>query len=118
MHRFEIWAPRASRVRLHVHNELREMQAPASVEDHGWWKLEVSDAGPDTRYGFAVDDDGQPWPDPRSLWQPDGVHGLSCVYDHAAFAWSDKGFQAPPLSSAIIYELHIGTFTPQGSAAA
>ena len=115
MHRFEVWAPRASRVRLHLLDGLHEMQPPKGVDDHGWWRLEAPDAGPGTRYGFAIDDDDQPWPDPRSLWQPDGVHGLSCVYDQAAFAWTDKSFQAPPLSSAVIYELHIGTFTPEGT---
>ena len=48
-------------------------------------------------------------------WQPHGVHGESRVVDHAAFAWSDSGWQAPPLSSALIYELHLGTFTPEGT---
>lgn len=115
MHRFEVWAPRASRVRVQVNAGLREMEAPANVEDHGWWHLEVDDAGPGTRYGFAVGDEDQAWPDPRSLWQPDGVHGLSAVYDHAAFAWHDEGFQARPLSSGVIYELHVGTFTAEGT---
>jgi maltooligosyltrehalose trehalohydrolase len=60
-----------------------------------------------------VDDDAKVYPDPRSAWQPNGVHGLSRVYDHDRFAWSDAQFQAPPLASSIIYELHLGTFTAQ-----
>ncbi|WP_263410699.1 malto-oligosyltrehalose trehalohydrolase [Terriglobus tenax] len=115
MHRFKVWAPRASRVRVQVNKGLREMNPPAGVDDHGWWHLEAEDAGPGTRYGFAVDDDDQAWPDPRSLWQPDGVHGLSCVYDQRAFQWTDKSFQARPLSSGVIYELHPGTFTQEGT---
>ena len=55
------------------------------------------------------------YPDPRSQWQPNGVHGLSRVYDQTAFAWTDARFQAPPLASGILYELHIGTFTPEGT---
>ena len=67
-----------------------------------------------------IDDDPTPYPDPRSQWQPNGVHGLSRVYDQAAFPWAvvrgkETRFQAPPLPSAVIYELHIGTFTPQGT---
>ncbi len=56
-----------------------------------------------------------PLPDPRSRWQPQGVHGPSRMVDHKAFEWTDAHFTAPPLSSAIIYELHIGTFTPLGT---
>ena len=54
-------------------------------------------------------------PDPRSGWQPHGVHGPSRIVDHAAFRWTDDDFQARPLSSALIYELHVGTFTPEGT---
>jgi maltooligosyltrehalose trehalohydrolase len=89
--------------------------------DHlGWWRLNgndpaVSDAGHGIDYGFLVDDDAKVYPDPRSAWQPNGVHGLSRVYDHDRFVWSDAQFQAPPLASSIIYELHLGTFTAQGT---
>ncbi|MBI5383147.1 MAG: malto-oligosyltrehalose trehalohydrolase [Verrucomicrobia bacterium] len=77
-------------------------------------------AGEDARattgsdYGFVLDGQG-PFPDPRSPSQSAGVHGLSRLVDHAAFSWSDGGFQAPPLSTALVYELHIGTFTPEGT---
>src|SRR5205807_6125605 len=80
----------------------------------GWFSVDDPEAAPGDRYGFALDG-GAPLPDPRSPSQPDGVHGLSEVVDHAAFAWSDQGWHGTPLSAAVIYELHIGTFTPEGS---
>jgi maltooligosyltrehalose trehalohydrolase len=83
-------------------------------EAGGWWSAEVDAAGPGSSYGFILDGQG-PFPDPRSPWQPQGVHGLSRTVDHAAFPWTDAGFQAPPLSSALIYELHVGVFTPEGT---
>jgi maltooligosyltrehalose trehalohydrolase len=84
-------------------------------DERGWWRLEVNDAGHGTDYGFLLDDDPKVYPDPRSAWQPDGVHGFSRLYDHSRFVWSDVQFQAPPLASGILYELHVGTFTPQGT---
>jgi maltooligosyltrehalose trehalohydrolase len=84
-------------------------------DEQGWWRLRVEEAGPGTDYGFQVNDEQAVVPDPRSLWQPNGVHGLSRVYDQNEFAWADAAFQPPPLSSAVIYELHVGTFTPEGT---
>ena len=81
----------------------------------GWWRLELECARAGTDYGFLIDAVEKVYPDPRSPWQPKGVHGLSRVYDQNAFAWTDQAFQAPPLASAIVYELHVGTFTPQGT---
>ena len=63
--------------------------------------------------GFCWDDE-TPVPDPRSARQPDGVHGLSELVDHAAFAWNDAGWRPPTLASSVIYELHLGTFTQEG----
>jgi maltooligosyltrehalose trehalohydrolase len=71
-------------------------------------------AGPGTGYAFVIDG-GEPLPDPRSLWQSHGVHGPSRVLDHAAFPWTDKRWQPGPLASAVLYELHVGTFTPAGT---
>jgi maltooligosyltrehalose trehalohydrolase len=88
------------------------MQGP---DEHGWWRGDVPEAGPGTNYGFAIDNDARAYPDPRSQSQPEGVHGLSRVYNQGAFVWRDAGFQAAPLTSAIIYELHLGTFTPGGT---
>jgi maltooligosyltrehalose trehalohydrolase len=112
MHRFAVWAPQAARLSASVAGSVRAME---DLDDGGWWRLEVSNAGHGTDYGFLVDDDAKAYPDPRSPWQPNGVHGLSRTYDHSRFVWSDAEFQAPPLSSSIIYELHVGTFTAQGT---
>jgi maltooligosyltrehalose trehalohydrolase len=86
-------------------------------DGHGWWKTVVEDAGPGSDYGFVLDDDPAVYPDPRSLWQPNGVHGLSRVYDQSAFQWHDARWQAPPLACSIQYEMHVGTFTPGGTLA-
>jgi maltooligosyltrehalose trehalohydrolase len=112
MQRFDIWAPSAKRISVSAAGAIQAMNGPSHS---GWWTLDVVNAGPDTDYGFLIDDDRKPYPDPRSQWQPNGVHGLSRVYDHAQFHWDDERFQAPPLPSAIIYELHIGTFTDEGT---
>src|SRR5690606_23228897 len=56
-----------------------------------------------------------PFPDPRSPWQPEGVNGPSRVLNHNRFEWTDNGWQARPLAAAVVYELHIGTFTPEGT---
>ncbi len=82
--------------------------------ESGWWTVDVEQAGPGTDYWFAIDG-GTPVPDPRSPFQPLGINGPSRLIDHAAFHWTDDHWQAKPLSSAIVYELHIGTFTRQGT---
>src|SRR5438105_9185307 len=80
----------------------------------GWWTLSDADAGPGARYGFALDG-GETRPDPRSNCQPDGVFGLSAVVDHEAYRWADSGWSAQSLAGSVIYELHVGTFSPQGT---
>jgi maltooligosyltrehalose trehalohydrolase len=123
---FRVWAPRAETVAVRVSGRDISMnrcdrvgsdQHEASSKacgGRGWWQTEVADAGPGTDYGFILDG-GEPLPDPRSLWQPQGVHGPSRLLDPGAFTWTDAGWRAGPLASAIIYELHIGTFTPEGT---
>ena len=112
MHRFEIWAPFARSMKVRVDGVDLPMEGP---DQHGFWALEVSAANAGTDYGFLIDEDTGCYPDPRSQWQPNGVHGLSRIYDQDYFAWTDAAFQAPPLTSAVVYELHIGTFTPEGT---
>ena len=112
MHRFDIWAPLAKKMSVHVNGVALLMEGP---DEQGFWRTDVRDAGPGTDYGYLVDADVHPYPDPRSQCQPQGVHGLSRIYDQNAFSWNDAQFQARPLASAIIYELHIGTFTEQGT---
>jgi maltooligosyltrehalose trehalohydrolase len=80
----------------------------------GWWRADVPDAGPGSEYGFRVDG-SDPLPDPRSASQPDGPHGLSRLVDHDAFPWTDGGWRGLHLPSAVLYELHVGTFSPEGT---
>ena len=110
MSEVRVWAPHAHAVQLRTGGDAVSMQ-PA---DHLWWRADDGLPSAGTDYSFALDGDG-PLPDPRSPWQPDGVHGPSRRVDHSAFRWTDRHWQAPPLSSAVIYELHIGTFTKVGT---
>src|ERR1700753_4163408 len=112
MHEFGVWAPRAEGVAVKIGDRRYPMRGPS---ERGWWSIAAEDAGPGTDYGFCLNDDNHAWPDPRSQWQPQGVHGLSRVYDQTAFRWSDEGWQAPSLDRAVVYELHVGTFTEQGT---
>jgi maltooligosyltrehalose trehalohydrolase len=112
MHEFSVWAPYSNKLSVKIGDVAYPMEGP---DERGWWWTSVEDAGPGTDYGFVIDDDPKVWPDPRSEWQLHGVHGLSRVYDQAAFVWSDEGWNAPPLASAVIYELHVGTFTVKGT---
>jgi maltooligosyltrehalose trehalohydrolase len=111
MHVFEVWAPRARTMEV----KAGDKKFALAQKERGWWSAEVQEAGPGTDYGFVIDGLEPPLPDPRTHWQPYGVHGESRVVEHAAFPWSDDLWQAPPLSSALIYELHVGTFTPEGT---
>jgi maltooligosyltrehalose trehalohydrolase len=112
MHEFTVWAPWAQRMSVRIADQTYPMTGPT---DRGWWSVAVEGAGTGTGYAFLLDDDPTPYPDPRSAWQPDGVHSPSRVVDHKAFPWTDSAWQGSPLSGAVIYELHVGTFTPQGT---
>jgi len=112
MHRFEVWAPLPRMVSVRVNDAIHPMHGP---EDHGWWRLDLDEAVPGTDYCYLIAGDETCYPDPRSLWQPYGVHGMSRVYDQNSFLWTDAKFQATPLASGVIYELHIGTFTEDGT---
>ncbi len=112
MHHFSLWAPRRKTVTLQLNDQKLPMHGPSS---RGFWSLDVASAGHGTDYAFLLDDDPMPYPDPRSFWQPKDVHSPSRVYDHTRFHWTDDKFRATPLPSAVLYELHLGTFTPGGT---
>ena len=114
MHLFRVWAPDVERVDVKIGDQAWPLKKVAD----GWWEARVHAARPGTDYGFVLDGGDAVLPDPRSLWQPYGVHGLSRVLDQSAFAWTDGGWRAPELKDAVIYELHVGTFTPEGTFAA
>jgi maltooligosyltrehalose trehalohydrolase len=110
MHTFRVWAPFPKKVEVQVGKEI----FPMTAEEGGWWTATVAAADSGAEYGFILDGTG-PFPDPRSPSQPDGVHKLSRLVDQTRFKWNDRHWQAPPLASAVIYELHLGTFTPEGT---
>ncbi len=101
-----VWAPFPERVDL----VLADRTVPLTRDDDGWWKADIA-LEPGTDYGFSLDG-GPPLPDPRSPSQPDGVHGLSRV---VAAARSHSEWRGIHLASAILYEMHVGTFSPAGT---
>jgi maltooligosyltrehalose trehalohydrolase len=107
---FRLWAPNANQVELKIGSDFFGM----TRGDGNWWRTEIPLAKTGIDYAFVLDG-GEPVPDPRSLWQPNGIQGPSRTVDHGAFSWTDQSWQAKPLSSAIVYELHVGTFTPRGT---
>ncbi len=110
MHEFSVWAPKPETVRLDVDGTVY----PMTRARDGWWRVTV-DAAPDARYGFILDDDPKPLPDPRSPRQPDGVHQRSQLWAPAPEAWTDADWSGRSVQRAVIYELHIGTFTRAGT---
>lgn len=107
---FRLWAPRAQTAALVLPQGSKiDMQRNRD----GWFAVHVEDAVHGTRYAFSLDGDA-PIPDPASAFQPDGVDGLSQVIDHHEFRWT-ADWTGRPWSEAVIYELHVGTFTPEGT---
>jgi maltooligosyltrehalose trehalohydrolase len=110
---YEVWAPLPKKVSVVLNGQSVPLQR---IGDDGWWS-----PGPDVKwragvsYGYLLDDDTTPLPDPRSRRQPVGVHGLSSTFDPGAHTWRDSTWAGRELASGAIYELHIGTFTPDGT---
>src|SRR5690554_3238497 len=105
---YAVWAPKAETVEL-VHPGGRVTMRRG---DGGWWHPSSPVDARD--YGFRIDGRG-PFPDPRSRHQPEGVHGLSRRFDPAEHEWTDAAWTGRRLAGAVIYELHLGTFTPEGT---
>jgi maltooligosyltrehalose trehalohydrolase len=110
MHTFRVWATLPKTIEVHVAGKT----FPMMRRESNWWTADVGSAKAGDDYGFILEGEG-PFPDPRSPSQPNSVHKLSRLVDQNSFYWTDDNWQAPLLSSAIIYELHIGTFTPVGT---
>jgi len=117
---FSVWAPRARTVDLVLGDQRIALESLPG----GHWQKDVA---ADTRQGYRYSIDGSAAvPDPRSRWQPEGVHGASYVVEAGSLegvslkaeSRVSRDFHPPPLSKAIIYELHVGTFTPEGTYAA
>jgi maltooligosyltrehalose trehalohydrolase len=107
LHEYRVWAPSATRMRVVAGDDSVEMTSA----EGGWWHA-LAPAGD---YGFQIDDDDAMRPDPRSMRQPGGVHERSRVWEASAHAWQDEGWTGKPIAGGVIYELHVGTFTPEGT---
>jgi maltooligosyltrehalose trehalohydrolase len=113
---FRVWAPESRHVAARILTE------PARVvelvpEADGWFSGRAEGVGEGARYQYVLDHE-HAWPDPASRWQPDGVHGPSAVVDPGAFSWRSSAWTPPAIEALVIYELHVGAFTPQGTFAA
>jgi 1,4-alpha-glucan branching enzyme/maltooligosyltrehalose trehalohydrolase len=109
--RFRLWAPSCRQAWLCLEHE---SSLPMINCGGGWFELTTPRAVAGTRYCFEVND-GQRVPDPASRFNPDDVHGQSEVIDPAAFDWQDGAWVGAPWVSAVVYELHVGTFSEEGS---
>jgi maltooligosyltrehalose trehalohydrolase len=115
----EVWAPRVARVAVRISEPGQmgggaEWTVPLDPRPDGWFASDVPEARPGRDYGFLLDDAEPLLPDPRSRRQPFGVHGPSRFYD-PTFSWRDSQWAGKGLPESVIYELHIGTFTPEGT---
>ena len=109
---FTLWAPLLKQAAVHLIAP-EDRLIPMTRDERGYWRAAVTDIAPGALYFYQWDGETDR-PDPASHSQPQGVHGPSRVVDHA-FAWSDAGWQPPPLEQWVMYELHVGTFTPEGT---
>ncbi|MGY3320153.1 malto-oligosyltrehalose trehalohydrolase [Arthrobacter sp. TE12232] len=121
--RFDLWAPEAGTVTLLADGREYSMtRRPGGGTDSGggtagdgWWTVPGAPASGDVDYGYLLDGDSIPLPDPRSRRQPEGVHALSRTFDAGHHQWADGQWAGRELKGAVIYELHVGTFTPEGT---
>ena len=108
---FRVWAPAHQRVAVAFDGE----EHPLENEANGYFSALIAGAKAGTRYRFRLDDETEAWPDPASRFQPDGPHGPSEVIDPSSFAWSDEKWKGRDRKGLVIAEIHIGTFTPEGT---
>jgi maltooligosyltrehalose trehalohydrolase len=116
---FRVWAPRRRNIAIEFSDSPSGPTPTGRLildpEGDGYFSGFSPHASAGTRYAFRLDDEVKLYPDPASRWQPEGVHGPSELVDPAAFAWNDAAWNGPTLRGQVLYELHLGTFTPQGT---
>ncbi len=116
--RFVVWAPNADDVTIGVrHHSLHASSVPSlhpMERDGEYWSIELDGVGHGDRYHYVIDG-GDELADPVSRWQPDGVHGPSAVVDHSVFRWHDDDWDGVELADTVLYEMHVGTFTAEGT---
>jgi maltooligosyltrehalose trehalohydrolase len=111
--RFLVWAPQAASVEVHIVAPMERL-VPLEMKECGYFEAVVEDVAPGSRYFYRLDGVRER-PDPTSRLQPDGVHGPSQVADLTGFQWQDREWSGLPLEEYVIYELHVGTYSPQGT---
>jgi len=111
---FQVWAPFCSKVELKLFVSGEAVLKPMEKDAEGYFSAKVSKVFPGTRYRYVLDGQKER-PDPVSRFQPEGVHGPSCVVDPEEYKWKDCHWKGMALREMIFYETHIGTFTPEGT---
>lgn len=109
---FTVWAPKAEFAELNI--PAKNLRLPLTKEDFGFWTIQTNQIKEGDHYLIVLDKQLER-PDPASLFQPDGVHGVSEAVDLSAFKWTDQDWRSPLLENYIIYELHTGTFSAEGT---
>jgi maltooligosyltrehalose trehalohydrolase len=110
---FSVWAPKRKRVSLHVFGD-HEQAVRMEKDERGYYRATLSKLATGDRYLYGLDD-AHERPDPASRFQPEGVHGPSQLVDLRAFEWTDSNWKGRPLGTSIFYELHVGTYTREGT---
>src|SRR5680860_122890 len=114
LYSFRVWAPFCSKVELKLFFSQGETLIAMEKDICGYFYTEVPNISSGMRYLYVLDDQKER-PDPASRFQPEGVHGPSCVMDHDDYKWKDYKWKGISLQELILYEVHIGTFTPEGT---
>jgi len=112
--RFRLWAPAVHAVALRLEGESGRRDLAMTALDGGWFERQVAEAAPGQRYRYLLDGEAVV-PDPASRFQPEDVHGPSELVDPCGFAWPDEGWRGRPWQETVLYELHVGSFTPSGT---
>lgn len=115
---FRVWAPRCRSVRVVAFEQSRDLETVSiemNAEGNGYFAASVAGLSAGDRYGFCLDQANRIWPDPASRCQPDGPEKLSQLIDQSHFTWTDDAWRGVETSGQVIYEMHIGTFTRQGT---
>jgi malto-oligosyltrehalose trehalohydrolase len=111
---FRLWAPGAAEVEVEITQGQTRSGAALAAAGDGWFHATVGNVQPGARYGFRIDG-GLLVPDPASRFNPDDVHAPSMIVDPMAFSWGELAWNGRPWEQAVLYELHVGTFTPEGT---
>src|SRR5436305_12281002 len=112
---FRVWAPRRKRIEVVFEHDGKQSTFELEREGGGYFSALAHDAGDGALYRFRLDGDDYLYPDPVSRFQPEGPHGPSRIVDPSKFRWTDEAWRGASIKGQVIYELHVGTFTREGT---